>query len=96
MITDSAVFLLNEEQRNRGDTPQCHINGTLCGGGGIGRWYWDIHSIRAGIADSLEASEFTSIRERLLAAAAQAATIEAAAEVRGEGGTKPGLGAQAG
>ncbi len=31
--------------------------------------YVDLNPIRAGIADSLEASEFTSIRERLLAAA---------------------------
>lgn len=59
--------------------------------------YVDLNPIRAGIADSLEASEFTSIRERLLAAAAKAATkegaaaTEEAAEVRSESGTESGL-----
>ncbi len=42
--------------------------------------YVDLNPIRAGIVDSLEASEFTSIRERLLAAAGAA----------GKGGTEAG------
>lgn len=33
--TQQAVFNLNQEQRDRGITPQCDINGTLCGGIGI-------------------------------------------------------------
>jgi hypothetical protein len=33
--TQKAVFDLNNQQRDRGITPQCDINGTLCGGVGI-------------------------------------------------------------
>jgi len=29
--TNTAIFALNQQQRNRGITPQCDINGTLCG-----------------------------------------------------------------
>ena len=29
--TNTAIFTLNQQQRDRGITPQCDINGTLCG-----------------------------------------------------------------
>jgi hypothetical protein len=29
--TDNEIFSLNQKQRNRGITPQCDVNGTLCG-----------------------------------------------------------------
>lgn len=29
--TNKEIYLLNQAQRNNGDTPQCDINGTLCG-----------------------------------------------------------------
>ncbi len=29
--TNKAIFALNQQQRNRGITPQCDVNGTLCG-----------------------------------------------------------------
>jgi hypothetical protein len=29
--TDQEVHILNQQQRERGETPQCDINGTLCG-----------------------------------------------------------------
>jgi hypothetical protein len=30
-VTDNAIFSLNQEQRDRGITPQCDVNDTLCG-----------------------------------------------------------------
>ena len=29
--TNAAIYTLNAAQRNAGETPQCDINGTLCG-----------------------------------------------------------------
>jgi hypothetical protein len=29
--TQKAMYTLNQQQRNRGITPQCDVNGTLCG-----------------------------------------------------------------